>query len=80
MSMETLGWIVGGWFVVAFIISLAVGGFMRAVNEGADDSELAQMASQRRVVRYLRGRKADAASQAPVTRAANREKPRRTSR
>ncbi len=58
MDMETLSWMVVGWFVASIGISLVLGWFLREVNAAAEDPELDQVLSQRRVVRYLRGRKA----------------------
>lgn len=57
MDMETLSWMVVGWFVVSIGISLVLGWFLREVNAAAEDPELDQVLSQRRVVRYLRGRR-----------------------
>ncbi len=57
MDMETLSWMVVGWFVVSIGISLVLGWFLREVNAAAEEPELDQVLSQRRVVRYLRGRK-----------------------
>lgn len=57
MDMETLSWMVVGWFVVSIGISLVLGWFLREVNAAAEEPELDQVLSQRRVLRYLRGHK-----------------------
>jgi hypothetical protein len=57
MDMGTVGWIALGWFAVALVISLALGGFLHKVNEVSDEEDFAVDASGQKVVRYLRGRK-----------------------
>ena len=59
MELQTLGWIVAGWLAASIAVSLALGWFLREVNTAADESELDQVLSRGRVVRYLRGRKPD---------------------
>ena len=56
MDMGTVGWVVLGWFAVALVLSLALGGFLRKVNETPDEDDLAA-ASRQKVMRYMRGRK-----------------------
>lgn len=59
MELGTFGWVMVGWFAVSVVVSLTVGWFLREVNATADDSELDQVLSRRRIVRYLRRRKPD---------------------
>ena len=57
MDMGTVGWIALGWFAVALVISLALGGFLRKVNETPGEEDLSAAASRQQVMRYMRGRK-----------------------
>jgi len=57
MDMGTVGWVVLGWFAVALVLSLALGGFLRKVNETPGEDDLAIAASRQKVMRYMRGRK-----------------------
>lgn len=57
MDVGTIGWIALGWFAVALVISLALGGFLRKVNETPGEEDLAIAASRQQVMRYMRGRK-----------------------
>ena len=66
--METLGWIVIGWFAVALVVSLALGGFLREVNAAADETELEQVTSRRQVLRYMRTHKPAKKPEAAVAR------------
>ncbi len=75
MDMETLSWMVVGWFAVSIAISLALGWFLREVNAAAEEPELDQVLSQSRVLRYLRGRKPAAKTGGGLSR---RDKARRT--
>jgi hypothetical protein len=69
MDMGTVGWIALGWFATALVISLALGGFLRKVNEATDEEDLAIAASRQKVMRYMRGRKTtNAASNAVAPR------------
>lgn len=52
MDMATVGWIVLGWFAVAFVMSLALGGVLRQAHVTNDD--LVAAASKRKVMRYMR--------------------------
>ena len=52
MDMAMVGWIVTGWFAVAVIVSLALGGILRQAHVGDDDLVVA--ASKRKVMRYMR--------------------------
>jgi len=56
MELQTLGWILAGWFAVSVVVSLALGWFIREVNTSPEEAELDQVLSQRRIVRYMRGR------------------------
>jgi len=56
MELQTVGWILAAWFGFSIVVSLALGWFLREVNASADESELNQVISHRRVVRYLRGK------------------------
>lgn len=60
MDMAMIGWIVLGWFAVAIIVSLALGGILRQSQVTHDD--LAAAASKRKVMRYLRMPAAKSAS------------------
>ena len=55
--METIGWIVIGWFAAAFLLSLALGGFLRKVGVTPGEDDLVVAASKQKVMRYMRGRK-----------------------
>lgn len=57
MDMGTVGWIALGWFTIALVLSLALGGFLHKVNETPDEDDLAIAASRQKVMRYMRGRK-----------------------
>jgi hypothetical protein len=57
MDMETVGWLVLGWFTVALVISLVLGGFLRKVNTTLNQDDLDVVASRQKVMRYMRGRK-----------------------
>lgn len=57
MDVGTIGWIALGWFAVALVISLALGGFLRKVNETPGEEDLTVAASRQKVMRYMRGRK-----------------------
>jgi len=57
MDMGTVGWIALGWFAVALVISLALGGFLRKVNEAPGEEDLAVAVSRQQVMRYMRGKK-----------------------
>jgi hypothetical protein len=74
IDMETLGWIVIGWFAVALVVSLALGGFLHGVNAAADEAELEQVTSRRQVLRYMRTHKP---AKKPETVIARRETARR---
>jgi len=57
MDMGTVGWIALGWFAVALVLSVVLGGFLRKTNETPGDEELAVDVSRQKVMRYMRGRK-----------------------
>jgi len=52
MDMATVGWIVLGWFAVALVVSLALGGVLRQAH--ITDDDLVEAASKRKVMRYMR--------------------------
>ena len=52
MDMATVGWIALGWFAVALVVSLALGGVLRQAHITNDD--LVEAASKRKVMRYMR--------------------------
>ena len=52
MDMVMVGWIVTGWFAVALIVSLALGGVLRQAH--VTDDDLVVAASKRKVMRYMR--------------------------
>lgn len=57
MDMATIGWIALGWFGLALLLSVVIGGFIRKVNETPSENDLAVAASKQKVVRYLRNHK-----------------------
>jgi len=57
MDMGTVGWIALGWFAVALALSLALGGFLRKVNETPGEEDFAVAASRQKVMRFMRGQK-----------------------
>lgn len=54
MNMEMVGWIAIGWFAVAFVVSIALGGFLSQVNAGPDEDELASAMEKRKGMRFMR--------------------------
>jgi hypothetical protein len=68
MDLATVGWIALGWFAVALVLSLALGGFLRKVNTTVDQEGLAVAASRQKVMRYMRGRKPTGSQGKLVTR------------
>lgn len=54
MDMATIGWILLGWFAIAFIASLGLGRVLHQVH--VTDDNLAVAASKRKVMRYMRVR------------------------
>jgi hypothetical protein len=57
MDLATVGWIALGWFSVALVLSLVLGGFLRKVNETLGEEDLAVAASRQKAMRFMRGRK-----------------------
>ena len=55
--MEIIGWIVLGWFAVAFIVSYVFGGFLRHAGASVTEEDLAESISTQQVLRYMRTRK-----------------------
>ena len=56
MDMGTVGWFALGWLTVALVLSVALGGFLRKVNESPGEDDLALAASRQKGLRFLRGR------------------------
>jgi hypothetical protein len=54
MDLGIVGWIVLGWFAVALVLSLALGGFLRKVNETPGENDLAVAVSKQKVMRFMR--------------------------
>lgn len=54
MGMEAAGWILGGWFVVALIVSLVAGRILRHTTTAMDQGDLNEVITRRKVLRYLR--------------------------
>lgn len=54
MNMETIGWIIFGWFAFALVVSIALGSFLGQVNSPLDEDDLASAASKRKVMRFMR--------------------------
>ncbi len=69
MDMGMVGWVVLGWFAVALVFSLALGGFLRKVNETLGEEDLAITASRQKGMRFMRGRSStNACGKAPASR------------
>lgn len=54
MDMEMVGWLAIGWFAVALVVSIALGGFLGQVNAGPDEEELASAMTKRKGMRFMR--------------------------
>lgn len=54
MDMEMVGWIALGWFVIALIVSIALGGFLGQVNASPDENDLASAMAKRKGMRFMR--------------------------
>jgi len=54
MDMGTVGWIVLGWFSVALVLSLVLGGFLRKVNEALGEEDIAASTSRQKGMRFMR--------------------------
>ena len=63
MDMATIGWVVLGWFTIAFVASLGLGKVLRQSH--VTDDNLAVAASKRKVMRYMRVRSAKLACAQP---------------
>jgi len=57
MELATVGWIALGWFTVALVLSLVLGGFLRKVSETPSEYDLVAAAPKQQVMRFMRGRK-----------------------
>jgi hypothetical protein len=57
MDLAAVGWIALGWFAVALVLSLVLGGFLRKVSETPSEDDLIVAASKQQVMRFMRGRK-----------------------
>lgn len=67
MDMEMAGWIAIGWFVVALVVSVALGGVLRQVNSGPDEDDLASAMAKRKGMRFMRNSLRLAAVRSPRT-------------
>lgn len=54
MDMEMVGWIAVGWFAVALVVSIALGGFLSQVNASPDEDDLASAMAKRKGMRFMR--------------------------
>lgn len=54
MDMEMVGWIALGWFAVALVVSIALGGFLGQVNASPDEDDLASAMAKRKGMRFMR--------------------------
>lgn len=54
MDMEMVGWIAIGWFAVALVVSIALGGFLGQVNASPDENDLATAMAKRKGMRFMR--------------------------
>lgn len=54
MNMEMVGWIVLGWFVVALVVSIVLGGFLSQSKATRDEVDFATAASKSKVMRFMR--------------------------
>lgn len=54
MNMETIGWIIFGWFAFALVVSIVLGSFLGQVNSPLDEDNLASATSQHKVMRFMR--------------------------
>lgn len=57
MDLVTVGWIALGWFAVALVVSLALGGFLRKASIVLDEDELALVSTRQKAMRFMRGHK-----------------------
>jgi hypothetical protein len=55
MDMVTVGWIAVGWFTLAVLVSLVLGGIFRQVNAPLNEADVAVVAERQKVV-HLRYR------------------------
>lgn len=67
MDMEMVGWIAIGWFVVALVVSVALGGVLGQVNSGPDEDDLASAMAKRKGMRFMRTSLRSAAVRSPRT-------------
>lgn len=54
MDMEMVGWIAIGWFTVALVVSIALGGFLSQINASPDEDDLASAMAKRKGMRFMR--------------------------
>lgn len=54
MDMEMVGWFALGWFAVALVVSIALGGFLGQVNASPDEDDLASAMAKRKGMRFMR--------------------------
>lgn len=67
MNMEMVGWIAAGWFAVALVVSIALGGFLSQVNAGPDEEDLASAMEKRKGMRFMRTSIRSVAVRSPKT-------------
>lgn len=67
MDMEMVGWIAIGWFAVALVVSIALGGFLSQVNASPDGDDLASAMAKRKGMRFMRTSVRTAAIRGPRT-------------
>lgn len=54
MDMEMVGWFAFGWFAIALVVSIALGGFLSRVNASPDEDDLASAMAKRKGMRFMR--------------------------
>ena len=54
MNMEMVGWIVLGWFVVALVVSIVLGGFLSQSKATREEVDFATAAAKSKVMRFMR--------------------------
>lgn len=54
MNMEMVAWIVLGWFVIALLVSIVLGGFLSQSKATRDEVDFASAAAKSKVLRFMR--------------------------
>ena len=67
MDMEMVGWFALGWFAVALVVSIALGGFLGQANASPDENDLASAMAKRKGMRFMRASLRSAAVSSPRT-------------